>query len=97
MENLQQIKAKLEACGQEQLLRFYDRLTPPEQEKLIRDIQEIDFDAMPDLNKRAKASQEHVYQPIEVCDLEDIEQLSAVVHRMLLGIDSGFSFNRYDI
>ena len=39
----------------------------------------------------------YTHTPIEVCDLEDIEQLSAVVHRMLLGIDSGFSFNRYDI
>jgi len=39
----------------------------------------------------------YTHTPIEVCDLEDIEKLSAVVHRMLLRIDSGFSFNRYDI
>lgn len=39
----------------------------------------------------------YTHTPVEVCDLEDIEKLSVVVHRMFMGIDDDFSFNRYDI
>ena len=39
----------------------------------------------------------YTHTPIEVCDLEDIRQLAEVVCRMLHKMDSGFSFNRYDI
>ena len=53
-KNLEETKALLKKYNQEHLLRFYDKMNSEEQEKLLNQLENIDFDLMNDLYESTK-------------------------------------------
>lgn len=54
MSNLEKIKSKLKKYGQEHLLLFYDKMSDDQKEKLLNQIDNIDFDLMNELYESTK-------------------------------------------
>ena len=62
--NKQEIMAKLEQVGQTQLLKYYDELTPEQQEGLLKQISEIDFSLIDLVKDGVKESEKGVITPV---------------------------------
>ena len=68
MGNLNEIKTKLKKYGQEHLLLFYDKMDDDQKEKLLNQIENIDFDLMKSLYESTKKPlnlENVVVEPIE--------------------------------
>ena len=52
--NMEEIKHKLKKYGQEHLLNFYDTLDEKKQEKLLNQIEKIDFELINSLYDKTK-------------------------------------------
>jgi len=52
MPTLEQVRDRLARAGQDHLLRFHDRLDPDEQASLLRQIEALDLESLPDLIER---------------------------------------------
>ncbi len=71
MDKLEDIKNKLKKYGQEHLLLYYDRMDNLKREKLLEQIENIDFDLMNDLYESTKKPldlKNVIIEPIEHTD-----------------------------
>lgn len=69
--NIEEIKRKLKKYGQEHLLNFYDTLDEKKQEKLLEQIERIDFDLINSLYNKTKdgiKQEDADVEPIEFID-----------------------------
>lgn len=69
--NIEEIKRKLKKYGQEHLLNFYDTLDEKKQEKLLEQIERIDFDLINSLYNKTKdgiKQEDADIEPIEFID-----------------------------
>jgi UDP-N-acetylglucosamine/UDP-N-acetylgalactosamine diphosphorylase len=60
------LRKRLEAAGQEHLLRFYDSLGPQSRERLARRIEEVDLEAVPGWVKQYVKHKPHAQVPRDV-------------------------------
>lgn len=74
--NYEQALAKLEACNQTQLLRFYDQLDEAEQQALLQQIEETTFDVVDSLKNRTEAAKGEI-TPMDSMTLDQIEAVKA--------------------
>lgn len=74
---VQEAKEKLKACGQEQLLRYYDTLPEEGQKKLLAQIARTDFSVLSNMEQRGKTPARGVFSPIDVLELDDIKKEEA--------------------
>ncbi len=86
MAELQAIRTTLNAHGQSHLLAFYDDLPPDEQQALLEQIAQIDFDALDELiDKFIRHPQPHTLpddiQPAEVIPARPTDPALAAAHQ----------------
>lgn len=67
-------KQRVDAQGQQQLLRFYEELTKEEQERLLAQIQELDFSLLDNLSKKDSKDARGVLEPLAAVELAEIEE-----------------------
>ncbi len=71
---------KLQACGQEHVLKYYDELTPEEQKDLLLQIEETDFSILSHAKDRVQAGKRGVFTPLQATTLEEIEKRRQEFH-----------------
>lgn len=71
--NITEAKAKLAACSQEQLLKYYDELNDEEKQNLLKQIEETDFDVVDSMNHMDELNVRGVISPIASMELPEIE------------------------
>lgn len=69
---LEEAKKKLQQCGQEHVLRFYEELSPEEQEALLQQIEETDFSVCENAKKLGNAGERGVFAPLPAMELSEI-------------------------
>lgn len=67
-------KAKLEACGQGHVLRYYEELSEAEQNKLLSQIALTDFSVLNSLKNREALGEKGKISPLAAMQLEEIEE-----------------------
>lgn len=70
---LAQAQEKLKACGQEQLLKYYDELSEQEKSGLLAQIEETDLTIVDSINHMEELNQRGVISPIDSMELPEIE------------------------
>ena len=71
---IQEIKTKLAKEGQMQLMRFFDQLGEAEKEKLLRQIEHVDFDMIRHaMASPASVSRESLIEPIHTVTVKEQE------------------------
>lgn len=81
LKQLDQIKVELAKYGQEHLLQFYDQLSPEEQNELLEDIRNIDFEEVCKAFKRCDPRNAQKQESIDAL----LEPLSEDVHQRIEG------------
>ena len=71
--NYNEAVAKLKACGQEQLLRYYDELDETGKKNLLTQIEETDLTIVDSINHKDELNVRGVISPIESMELPEIE------------------------
>ena len=89
-ERLKKIKETLKANNQEHLLQFYDKMTTEDKEKLIEQIENIDFNLMNELYENAKKKVDFEKVSIEPIEHVDKAKLTVAEKKMYeeKGIDA---------
>ncbi|MBE5843920.1 MAG: UDPGP type 1 family protein [Butyrivibrio sp.] len=70
---LQEAKDKLEKYGQMHVLKYYDELSAAEQEALLAQIDETDFDVLKNAKNLGKGSERGAFEPLAAMQLSEIE------------------------
>ncbi len=70
---LQEAKDKLEKYGQMHVLKYYDELSAAEQEALLAQIDETDFDVLKNAKNLGKGSERGTFEPLAAMQLSEIE------------------------
>lgn len=70
---LEVVKKQLESIGQEQVLRFYDELTPQEQERFLQQIAQTDFSVIDTLTQGHDVNKGEI-APLKSMTLDEIAQ-----------------------
>lgn len=71
---------KLQACGQEHVLRYYEELTPEEQQELLLQIGETDFSVLSHAKDGVHSGERGVFSPLQATTLEEIEKRRQEFH-----------------
>ncbi|WP_026524438.1 UTP--glucose-1-phosphate uridylyltransferase [Butyrivibrio sp. MB2005] len=71
---LEEAKKKLEANGQMHVLKYYDELSGAEQEALLRQIDETDFEVLKNAKNLGKGSKRGKFEPLACMQLSEIEK-----------------------
>lgn len=71
---LDQAKEKLTGCGQEHVLRFYDELGREEQEALLNQIDNTDFDVCKNASRLGHSEGRGVFAPLPAMELDAIKK-----------------------
>ncbi|WP_026669743.1 UTP--glucose-1-phosphate uridylyltransferase [Butyrivibrio sp. AE3006] len=71
---LEEAKKKLEANGQMHVLKYYDELTGSEQEALLQQIDETDFEVLKNAKNLGKGSERGKFEPLACMQLSEIEK-----------------------
>ena len=77
MKDYSEIKNKLDTYEQGHLLQFYDELTEEEKESLLNQIEQIDFDLIKELYKKAQTKSdlgENKLEPVQCTVKEDLNE-----------------------
>ena len=72
--NLEEAKKKLEKYGQMHVLKYYDELTADEQEALLQQIEETDFEVLKNAANLGKGSKRGEFKPLAAMQLSEIEE-----------------------
>ena len=75
--NYDQAHEKLQQHTQTHLLKYYDTLTPAEQEKLLTQIAEIDFSVLESIENQAIIEQKGVISPLKAMEMGEIDKRRA--------------------
>ncbi len=67
-------EGKLKEYGQEHVLKYYDELSEPEREALLRQIGETDFSVLTHISEAGKGFVRGVFTPLKSMELDEIEQ-----------------------
>ncbi len=70
---LQEAKDKLEKYGQSHVLKYYDELSAAEQEALLQQIDETEFDVLKNAKNLGKGSARGTFEPLAAMQLSEIE------------------------
>ena len=70
--NYTQAKEKMTAIGQEHILRYFDELSPAQQENLLKQIEETDFSVLKRIDCGA-SDERGVFSPLAAMQLSEIE------------------------
>ncbi|WP_026526026.1 UTP--glucose-1-phosphate uridylyltransferase [Butyrivibrio sp. VCD2006] len=71
---LEEAKKKLEAEGQEHVLKYYDELSEAEKAALLQQIDETDFDVLKNAKNLGKGSERGEFSPLACMQLSEIEK-----------------------
>ncbi|WP_026495828.1 UTP--glucose-1-phosphate uridylyltransferase [Butyrivibrio sp. WCD3002] len=71
---LEEAKKKLEANGQMHVLKYYDELSGSEQEALLQQIDETDFEVLKNAKNLGKGSVRGKFEPLACMQLSEIEK-----------------------
>lgn len=71
--NYNEAYAKLEACGQTQILKYYEELNEVEKQSLLTQIEETDFSVIDYLSQGTEGAQKGVISPLGAMELSEIE------------------------
>ena len=71
--NFEEAKKKLEKYGQMHVLKYYDELSAKEQEALLQQIDETDFEVLKNAKNLGKGSERGVFEPLAAMQLSQIE------------------------
>lgn len=72
--NYNEAFAKLEACGQTQILKYFDELDAAEKENLLTQIDETDFSVIEALKNGLDGAEKGVISPLGAMELSEIEE-----------------------
>lgn len=72
--NLNEAKEKLEKYGQNHLLKYFDELSPKEQDALLTQIKETDFSVITKITNKTEENKKSVITPIEAMTLDEINK-----------------------
>src|ERR1700722_17609995 len=65
-DSIDTLRAKLRSIGQEQVLRFYDRLDEGARAALVAELPALDLDAIADLAEKYVRNKPHIALPREI-------------------------------
>ena len=83
----QEAYAKLEACGQLHVLKYYEELTDGQKERLLAQIETTDFSVLSSKEKEAvKTAQRGVIAPLSAMELDEIGEKRATFEQ--IGLDA---------
>ncbi len=71
---------KLQSCGQEHILKYYDELTSEEQQELLLQIEETDFSVLSHAKDGVRPGNRGVFTPLQATTLEEISQRRQEFH-----------------
>ncbi len=72
--NLEEAKKLLEEKGQSHLLKYYDELSEDGKEKLLAQIEAIDFSVVNDLSEDAQGGERGIIEPLGALTISEIEK-----------------------
>ncbi len=72
--NYNEAKAKLEQCGQQHLLQYYEELNETKKEELLAQIESTGFEVLQSLNNRETMDNKGMIAPLAAMELDQIEQ-----------------------
>lgn len=70
----QEAKNKLQACGQEHVLAYYEQLSEEQKQLLLRQIADTDFSVVATCKEKSEVGQRGVISPLAAMQLSEIEE-----------------------
>lgn len=74
MISFEQAKSKLEKYDQLHVLKYYEELTTEEQQELLTQIEETDFEVLKYCDKKEKLTEKGTIEPLAAMQLDAIEK-----------------------